>query len=166
MESHVQNREKSVLCSTVLELCNVLFHALKKYYQQLLQNKMINMLKCQSGSLHLPQASVFPILAASDGIFKLVRSPGSDSMESIPPAHIAWRAGTTTLFLLVSQPPQIVLKFQQCVFKLRATTESTIKEGVIVGLSVECLWCCTEHLICDVVYVGQKKLVCWYYCRL
>jgi hypothetical protein len=29
----------------------------------------------------------------------LLRSPGIDSKESIPPAYVAWRAGTTTLFL-------------------------------------------------------------------
>jgi hypothetical protein len=36
------------------------------------------------------------------GILKLLRSPGIDSKESIPPAFVAWRAGTTTLFLLGS----------------------------------------------------------------
>jgi hypothetical protein len=40
-----------------------------------------------------------------DGIFKLLRSPGIDSKESIPPAYVAWRASTTTLFLLGSKPP-------------------------------------------------------------
>jgi hypothetical protein len=33
------------------------------------------------------------------GIFKFLWSPGIDSSESIPPAYVAWRAGTTTLFL-------------------------------------------------------------------
>jgi hypothetical protein len=34
-------------------------------------------------------------------------------MNQIPPAaYVAWRAGTTTLFLLVSLSPQIVKKFQ------------------------------------------------------
>ncbi len=37
-----------------------------------------------------------------DGIVKRLRSPGIDSKESIPPAYVAWRAGTTTLFLLGS----------------------------------------------------------------
>jgi hypothetical protein len=37
-----------------------------------------------------------------DGIFKLLRSPRIDSKEWIPPAYVAWRAGTTTLFLLGS----------------------------------------------------------------
>ncbi len=31
------------------------------------------------------------------GIFKLLRSPGIDSKESIPPAYVARRAGTTTV---------------------------------------------------------------------
>jgi hypothetical protein len=35
-------------------------------------------------------------------IFKLLRGPGIDSEESIPPAYAAWRTGTTTLFLLGS----------------------------------------------------------------
>ncbi len=35
-------------------------------------------------------------------IFKLLRSPESDIKESIPPASVAWRAGTITLFLLGS----------------------------------------------------------------
>jgi hypothetical protein len=33
------------------------------------------------------------------------KEPGIDSKESIPPAYVAWRAGTTTLFLLVYYPP-------------------------------------------------------------
>ncbi len=37
-----------------------------------------------------------------DGIFKLWRSLGIDSKDSIPPAYVAWRAGTTTLFLFGS----------------------------------------------------------------
>ncbi len=35
-------------------------------------------------------------------IFKLKRSPRIDSKELIPPVCVAWRAGTTTLFLLGS----------------------------------------------------------------
>ncbi len=49
---------------------------------------------------------------ARGGIYKLLRSPGIDSKEQIPPAYVAWRAGTATLFLLGSWPPKIVLKFQ------------------------------------------------------
>jgi hypothetical protein len=35
-------------------------------------------------------------------IFKLLRSPRIDSKEPIPPGCVAWRAGTTNLFLLGS----------------------------------------------------------------
>jgi hypothetical protein len=34
--------------------------------------------------------------------FKLLKSPGIDSKESVPPAYVAWRAGMATLFLLGS----------------------------------------------------------------
>jgi hypothetical protein len=34
------------------------------------------------------------------GIFNLLWSPGIDFTESIPPAYVAWRAGTTTPLLL------------------------------------------------------------------
>jgi hypothetical protein len=37
--------------------------------------------------------------------FLLLRSPRIDSKESILPACVAWRAGTTTLFLLSSYSP-------------------------------------------------------------
>ena len=37
-------------------------------------------------------------------IFKLIRSSRIDSKEPIPPGCVAWRAGTTTLFLLGSVP--------------------------------------------------------------
>jgi hypothetical protein len=33
---------------------------------------------------------------------KLLKSPRIDSMEPIPPVCVAWRAGTTTLFLFGS----------------------------------------------------------------
>jgi hypothetical protein len=35
-------------------------------------------------------------------IFKCLWGPGIDSKEGIPPAYVAWRAGTITLFLLGS----------------------------------------------------------------
>jgi hypothetical protein len=34
--------------------------------------------------------------------FKCLWGPGIDSKEFIPPAYVAWRAGTITLFLLGS----------------------------------------------------------------
>jgi hypothetical protein len=36
--------------------------------------------------------------------FKLLRTSGIDFKESIPPAYIAWRAGTTTLFFAPGLP--------------------------------------------------------------
>ncbi len=44
------------------------------------------------GEKHLP-------LAYGARIFKLLRGPRIDSKASIPPTYVAWRAGTTTLFL-------------------------------------------------------------------
>ena len=41
-------------------------------------------------------------IAARACIFKRLWSPGIDSKEWIPPAYVAWRASTTTLFLLGS----------------------------------------------------------------
>ncbi len=38
------------------------------------------------------------------GIFKLLRSPGLDFKESIPPAYVASGAGTRTIFLIGSLP--------------------------------------------------------------
>jgi len=53
-------------------------------------------------------AQLLPIYQAGeisrDGIIKLLKSPGIDSKESIPPANVAWRAGTTILILLGSKP--------------------------------------------------------------
>ncbi len=40
-------------------------------------------------------------------IFKLLRSPGIDSKELIPPAYVAWGAGTKTPFLPVSCPHRL-----------------------------------------------------------
>ncbi len=44
-------------------------------------------------------------------IFKLLRNPRIDSKDYIPPAYVAWRAGTTTLFSVL-YTPEIVQKFQ------------------------------------------------------
>ncbi len=57
---------------------------------------------CLSG---LVSASINGGSLHRDGIFKLLRSPGIDSKESIPTVYVAWRAGTTTLFPLGSKPP-------------------------------------------------------------
>ncbi len=75
----------------------------------------------QAGGIH--SLEWIPVLhkrlkvRARDGIFKLLRSRGIDPKE-ITPAYIAWRDGTRTLFLLCSQPPQTVLKFQHRVGNL------------------------------------------------
>ncbi len=45
-------------------------------------------------------------------IFKLILSTRIDSKEPIPPVCVAWRTSTTTLFLLGSQPPYIIQKYQ------------------------------------------------------
>jgi hypothetical protein len=42
----------------------------------------------------------YKILSARARIFKHLWSPGIDSKASIPPAYVAWRAGTIVLFLL------------------------------------------------------------------
>ncbi len=48
----------------------------------------------------------FTFLRSSHGY--LLGSSRIDSKKSILQAYVAWRAGTTTLFLFSSQPPQIV----------------------------------------------------------
>jgi hypothetical protein len=50
-----------------------------------------------------PQDRPQVFLGARGGIFKHLWCLGIDSKESIPPAYVAWRAGTTNLFLLGSQ---------------------------------------------------------------
>ncbi len=63
--------------------------------------------------IHDDLCLVYPLfMLVGGGIFKLLWSPEIDSKESIPSAYVAWRAGTKTLFLLGSWPPQIVQKFQ------------------------------------------------------
>jgi hypothetical protein len=40
--------------------------------------------------------------STTETVFLRIRSPEIDSKELISPAYVAWRAGTTTLFLLGS----------------------------------------------------------------
>jgi hypothetical protein len=47
-------------------------------------------------------AAQYSLQANRGGIFKLLWSPEIDCKESIRPAYVAWRAGTTTIFLLGS----------------------------------------------------------------
>jgi hypothetical protein len=51
-------------------------------------------------SVSLGIANFIPYLAYL--VFKLLRSPGTDSKDLILPAYVAWRANTTTLFALSS----------------------------------------------------------------
>ncbi len=48
-------------------------------------------------------------------ILKRLWSLVIDSKDWVPPTYVACRAGTITLFLLGSLPPQIVWKFQLCI---------------------------------------------------
>ena len=54
--------------------------------------------ECENGSI----STLMTNLMHRDGIFKHLRRPGINSKESILPAYVAWRAGTTTPFLLGS----------------------------------------------------------------
>ncbi len=58
-------------------------------------------------------------LASRDGIFIHVRSPGINSKESVSPAHVAWRAGTTRQPFYYSVPsPHQLLKNSSTVYCL------------------------------------------------
>jgi hypothetical protein len=61
-------------------------------------------------------ASLAWLAVQRPNFLKRLRSPGIDSKESIPPAYVDWRAGTTILSLFGSKPPLIVQKFQYRVF--------------------------------------------------
>ncbi len=54
----------------------------------------------EAGELAKPQPklAICHTIGHRAQMFKLFRSPRIDSKESIPPAHVAWRAGTTTFF--------------------------------------------------------------------
>ncbi len=53
---------------------------------------------------HCPLSITAPMieymLVFRAGIFKPLWSPGIDAKASTPPAYVAWRAGTITLFLV------------------------------------------------------------------
>jgi hypothetical protein len=57
-------------------------------------------------------------------IFKGLWSPGIDSKESIPPAYVAWRAGTITLFLLGAYSPHRFFKNSSSEHRLYAVIDS------------------------------------------
>jgi hypothetical protein len=80
-------------------------------YCNFLETKTVKKLKndrpaCQKVPLTEPDIHRGGTLNASlesrARIFKLARSPGIDSKETIPPAYVAWRVGAITLFLLIS----------------------------------------------------------------
>ncbi len=52
-----------------------------------------------------------PLLYREPKFFNFNGAQESIPRNQIPPAYVAWRDGTTTLFLLGSWPPQIVSKF-------------------------------------------------------
>jgi hypothetical protein len=43
-------------------------------------------------------------------IFKLLRSPGIDSKESVPPTYVAWLASTTPYSCSVPRPHRLLYK--------------------------------------------------------
>jgi hypothetical protein len=47
------------------------------------------------------------------GIFKPLWRPGIDAKASIPPAYVAWRDGTITLFLLGASPPKKIYRLKE-----------------------------------------------------
>jgi hypothetical protein len=53
----------------------------------------------------LPVAINFLKYRTRAGIFKRLRSSGIDAKELIPSDYVAWRASTTTRFLLSSKTP-------------------------------------------------------------
>ncbi len=57
-----------------------------------------------------PEQPYLSYRPARGSIFKHFRSHGINSKESILLAYVAWRASTTTLFLLGSQPPNTLFK--------------------------------------------------------
>jgi hypothetical protein len=54
---------------------------------------------------HRPSSQTTGTTVNRARIFKLLRSPRIDSKEPMPPGCVAWRADTTTLSPLASEPP-------------------------------------------------------------
>jgi hypothetical protein len=54
--------------------------------------------KTTENKIHWPRCRIM-VSVDRRCIFKLLRSPGVDFKESIPPAYVAWWAGTTSIFL-------------------------------------------------------------------
>ncbi len=61
-----------------------------------------------------------PDLISRARIFKRLWNPGIDSKASIPPAYVAWRAGTITLFLYSMPSPHTFFKHSSTEFMIIA----------------------------------------------
>jgi len=59
----------------------------------------LKVMLCVNNLFVLSLPRVFSVSRNRAGIFKPLWSPGIDAKASTPPAHVAWRAGTITLFL-------------------------------------------------------------------
>jgi hypothetical protein len=67
-----------------------------------LSQKALAAVKVALGSIHDTGSPGFNARAR---MCKLLRNPGIDSKESIPPAYVTWRAFTTTLFVVLTRHP-------------------------------------------------------------
>ncbi len=82
-------------CAPANFLCIIFFHVLLLFHFHRETKRPIKAIDCRLRKL--PKLPGYDIRAWT---FKLLKSPRIDSNKSIPPAYVAWRAGTTTLFLL------------------------------------------------------------------
>ncbi len=88
--------------------------------------------------------------------FNFYKSPGIDSKESILPAYVAWRAGSTTLFLLGSQSSQI---FQNSSTGIRLFWEGGGFEGGGRGQSFVVFCCLTgQNPHWDCIFLMNEEL--------
>ncbi len=90
----------SSLCHCVIFLTSFICSKHNRYTEYTQQNSM----SC-AGIFKLSMGARNPVgigLSNRARSFKLLRSSRIDSKVSISPAYVAWRAGTTTLFLLIS----------------------------------------------------------------
>ncbi len=93
---NIKRKNLEKLCNFLLTFY-VVFSGASNFFWLQLPNQEVNELLY----IDIPMSKVL----VRARIFKLFKSPRIDSRESIPPAYVAWRAGTTTLFLLGSKTP-------------------------------------------------------------
>jgi hypothetical protein len=93
---HCMKKEADMIKGRYLVTCTV------QYEKELMHKILVRKYQHARSAKNLERNHGRDIGENRDGIFKLLRSPGIDSKESIPPAYEAWRASTTTLFLLGS----------------------------------------------------------------